>query len=38
MKDELSGVPIKGFVESKSKIYTFITEENHGYKKNKSHL
>ena len=29
MKDETSSVPIKGFVGLKSKMYTFIKEENH---------
>ena len=38
MKDELTDVPIKGFVGSKSKIYTFLTEENHESKKSKRHL
>ena len=27
MKDEKCGVPIKGFAESKSKMYTFITRQ-----------
>ena len=34
-KDETSGVPIKGFVGLKSKMYTFITEDNHESKKAK---
>ena len=29
MKDETSGAPIKGFVGLKSKMYTFIADENH---------
>ena len=32
MKDETCGVPIKGFVRLKSKMYTFITEDNHESK------
>ena len=35
MKDKTSGVPVKGFVVLNSKIYTFITEENHGSEKRK---
>ena len=35
MKDETYGVPVKGFVELKAKIYTFITEDNHESKKAK---
>ena len=33
MKDETCGVIVKGFVELKPKIYTFITEDNHKSKK-----
>ena len=33
MKDETSGMLIKGFVGLKSKMYTFITEHNHLSKK-----
>ena len=33
MENETSGVPIKGFVGLKSKICTFITEDNHESKK-----
>ena len=29
MRDERYGMPIKGFVRLKSKLYTFITEDNH---------
>ena len=36
MKNETWGVPIKGFVGLKSKIYAFITEENYESKKAKS--
>ena len=36
MKDETSGLPIKGFLGLKSKSYTFITEENHETKKAKT--
>ena len=32
MKDETSGVPINGFVGLKSKMYTFIAEDNHEAK------
>ena len=35
MRDETCGVPIKGFVGLKSKIYTLITEEKHESKKAK---
>ena len=35
MKDKTCGVPIKGFVGLKSKMYTFITEDNHESKKAK---
>ena len=35
MKDEKCGVPIKGFVGLESKMYTFITEENHESQKAK---
>ena len=35
MKDETCDVPIKGFVGLKSKMYTFVTEENHESKKAK---
>ena len=35
MKDKTSGVPVKGFVVLNSKIYNFITEENHGSEKGK---
>lgn len=35
MKDEACGVPMKGFVELKFEIYTFITEGNHESKKRK---
>ena len=35
LKDETCGLAIKGFVGLKFKIYTFITEENHEYKKAK---
>ena len=35
MKDETYGVPIKGFVELKAKMYTFITEDNNESKKAK---
>ena len=35
MKDEACGVPMKGFVELKFEIYTFITEGNHESKKSK---
>ena len=35
MKDETCDVPIKGFVKLKSKMYTFVTEENHESKKAK---
>ena len=33
MKVEICGVPIKGLVGVKSKIYTSITEINHKYKR-----
>ena len=33
MKDETCDVPIKAFVGLKSKMYTFVTEENHESKK-----
>ena len=33
MKDETCDVPIKGFVGLKSKMCTFVTEENHESKK-----
>ena len=36
MKDETNGAPVKDFVELKSKMYSFITKENHGLKKGKS--
>ena len=32
-KDETCGVPIKSFVGSKAKIYTYIIEDDHEYKK-----
>ena len=35
MKDEKCDVPIKGFVGLESKMYTFITEENHESQKAK---
>ena len=35
MKDETYGVPVKGFVGLKSKMYNFITEGNHESKKAK---
>ena len=35
MKDETCNVPIEGIVGSKSKMYTFRTEDNHEYKKAK---
>ena len=35
MKDELCSVSIKGFAGLKSKIYDFITEDNHESKKAK---
>ena len=35
MKDDTCGVSIKGFVELKSKMYTFITDKNHESKKAK---
>ena len=35
MKDEACGVTMKGFVELKFEIYTFITEGNHESKKSK---
>ena len=35
MKDETFGVPIKGFVGLKPKMYTLITEDNHESKKTK---
>ena len=35
MKDEICGIPIKGFVGLKSKMRTFITEDNHESKKSK---
>ena len=37
MKDETSGVSIKSFVGLKSKMNTFITENNHESKKRKSY-
>ena len=33
MKGETCGVPIKGFIALKSKMYTFITKDNHESKK-----
>ena len=36
MKDETCGVPIKGFVGLKSKVYCFITEGNHKTEKAKT--
>ena len=36
MKKQTSGVPLKGFVVLKYKIYTFITKGNHEYKKGKA--
>ena len=33
MKKQTSRVPLKGFVVLKYKMYTFITEGNHEYKK-----
>ena len=35
MKDETKGVPIKGFVGLKSKMYAFITEDKHESKRAK---
>ena len=35
MKDETCGVPEKGFAELKSKMYAFLTENNHGSKKSR---
>ena len=35
MKDETCGMSIKCFVGSKTKIYTYIAEDGHGYKKAK---
>ena len=35
MKDDTSGVSIKGFLGLESKIYTFITEFIHEFKKAK---
>ena len=32
MKEEICGVPIEGFVGLKSRMYTFITENNHESK------
>ena len=37
MKDETFGVPIKGFVGLKPKMFSLITEDNHESKKNKRH-
>ena len=37
MKDETSGVSIKSFAGLKSKMNTFITENNHESKKRKSY-
>ena len=36
MKKQGSGVPLKGFVVLKYKMYTFITKGNHEYKKTKA--
>ena len=36
MKDETCGVPMKGLIGLKSKMYTFITEENDESKNVKS--
>ena len=36
MKKQTSGVPLKGFVVLKYKMYTFITKGNHEYKKAKA--
>ena len=36
MENGTSGMPIKGFVRLKSKMYTFITEGNHEPRKAKS--
>ena len=33
IKDETCGVPIKAFLALKSKMYTFITEDNHESKR-----
>ena len=35
MKDGTCGVPLKGFVGLKAKVYTFIAKENHECKKAK---
>ena len=35
MKDETCDVPIKGFVGLRSKMCTFVTEDNHEFKKAK---
>ena len=36
MKGEACGVPLKDFIETKSKMCTFITKDNHKSKKAKS--
>ena len=36
MKGEACGVPLKDFIGTKSKMCTFITKDNHKFKKAKS--
>ena len=38
VKDETCGVSIKGLLELKSKIYNFITKDNHESKKSKQNM